>query len=221
MAFNKNRVLKYQGSLKQGWVTDKDGNRKWVSNLSDVSNGSTRRVLEGHEMYVYYLMPTYKGSGKHFNADGTVAINGGPVDGMIRTEDDMKWLQAMMEAGYQFSPGNTVGKNNIWYGDYIYADTNQDKIYGNSYDNEFINKSTTPRVNYGIQVSLQYKGFDFYMNWAGSAGFMLYWAPNGGYNSSNLTHGFGINKEIAYNHYFYDPKIRTTPGQTSTESMSV
>lgn len=206
MAFNKNRVLKYQGSLKQGWVTDKDGNRKWVSNLSDVSNGSTRRVLEGHEMYVYYLMPTYKGSGKHFNADGTVDINGGPVDGMIRTEDDMKWLQAMMEAGYQFSPGNTVGKNNIWYGDYIYADTNQDKIYGNSYDNEFINKSTTPRVNYGIQVSLQYKGFDFYMNWAGSAGFMLYWAPNGGYNSSNLTHGFGINKEIAYNHYFYDPE---------------
>ena len=28
-----------------------------------------------------------------FNADGTVNINGGPRDGMIRTVDDMKWLE--------------------------------------------------------------------------------------------------------------------------------
>ena len=39
-----------------------------------------------------------------FNADGTVNINGGPRDGMIRTVDDMKWLNAMVGAGYKFYP---------------------------------------------------------------------------------------------------------------------
>ena len=119
---------------------------------------------------------------------------------------DMEWLQAMIDAGYQFSPGNEIGKNNIWYGDYIYADSNGDMIYGNAYDNKFINRSTTPRVNYGLQISMEYKGFDLYMNWAGAAGFMLYWGPSGGYNTSSMTHGFGLSSDIAYNHYFYDPE---------------
>ena len=144
--------------------------------------------------------------GSHFNPDGSVNINGGPADGMIRTEADMEWVQAMIDAGYQFSPGNEIGKNNIWYGDYIYADSNGDMIYGNAYDNKFINRSTTPRVNYGLQISMEYKGFDLYMNWAGAAGFMLYWGPSGGYNTSSMTHGFGLSSDIAYNHYFYDPE---------------
>lgn len=206
VSYNKNLVLKYQGRLQQGWVTDEEGNREWVSNLSDVSNGSTTRVLEGYEMHAYYLMPLYEGDGSHFNPDGSVNINGGPADGMIRTEADMEWLQAMIDAGYQFSPGNEIGKNNIWYGDYIYADSNGDMIYGNAYDNKFINRSTTPRVNYGLQISMEYKGFDLYMNWAGAAGFMLYWGPSGGYNTSSMTHGFGLSSDIAYNHYFYDPE---------------
>lgn len=52
----------------------------------------------------FYVLNVYKGNRNYFNADGTVNPKGGPSDGMIRTEDDMKWLQAMTNAGYKFYP---------------------------------------------------------------------------------------------------------------------
>lgn len=82
-------------------------------------------------------MNTYSGNGTHFNSDGSVNINGGRKDGMIRTEGDMKWLNAMIDAGYKFMPNQSVGRNNIYYGDLIYADLNGDGIYGSSYDYDF------------------------------------------------------------------------------------
>ena len=69
----------------------------------------------------FYVLNVYKGDRNYFNADGTVNPKGGPSDGMIRTEDDMKWLQAMTDAGYKFYPKQGIGKSNIWYGDIIYA----------------------------------------------------------------------------------------------------
>ena len=62
-------------------------------------------------MNEYYMMNPYKGNGSYFNSDGTVNINGGPKDGMIRTEADMKWLQAMFDAGYKFYPNQAIGKD--------------------------------------------------------------------------------------------------------------
>ena len=50
------------------------------------------------------MMNPYRGTGTYWNADGTPDINGGPVDGMIRTTNDMAWLKAMMAEGYKFYP---------------------------------------------------------------------------------------------------------------------
>ena len=61
----------------------------------------------------FYMIDTYKGSGKYWNADGTPDVNGGPVDGMIRTTGDMAWLRAMMDAGYSFYPQQAIGKQKI------------------------------------------------------------------------------------------------------------
>ena len=87
---NRNRVTKYKGAVIQEWQTDANGNRVWVNNIGNVSAGGNTRVVEGHEMNEWYLLNRYQGSGSHFNADGSVNINGGPKDGMIRTEADMK-----------------------------------------------------------------------------------------------------------------------------------
>ena len=122
-SYNKNWVSKYKGKLND----DK-------SNIGDVSTGSTTRVLEGHMINEWYLPNVYKGTGNGYAADG---INGGPVDGMIRTETDMEWLKAMQENGYSFQPTNNIGQNTLWYGEYIYADTNNDGVYGNAGDSEF------------------------------------------------------------------------------------
>lgn len=205
-SYNHNEVTKYKGRYESGWTVDENGNKVFKSNIGDVSTGGTSRVLEGKQMNEYYLRSPYKGSGSHFNSDGSVNINGGPRDGMIRSEDDMAWLKAMIAAGYTFMPNKTVGKNKIWYGDYIYADTNGDGIYGNSFDNEFQGVSNQPKYNFGLQMSASWKGFDVSMNWAGAAGFKLYWGPTTGYNSTGTRVGVGLGTDIATNHYFYDPE---------------
>ena len=81
----------------------------------------------------------------------------------------------MMDAGYKFKPGNSIGKANIYYGDYIYADVNGDGVYGDSDDEEFQGRSKTPKYNFGFQASAAWNGFDISMVWAGAAGFDIYW----------------------------------------------
>lgn len=209
--YNKNYVSKYKGALKEGWETDpQTGEKYWSTNIGDVSTGSTNRVIEGHMINEFYMPNVYKGSGKHWNSDGTPDINGGPVDGMIRTTDDMAWLKAMMDAGYQFYPQQAIGKQKIWYGEYIYADHNGDGLYGNSYDSVFQGTSTTPKFNYGLQASISWKGIDFSMSWAGAAGFSIYYYRQAS-NSSNTIYGYAIPENVASDRYFFDPKNPNDP----------
>lgn len=201
-SYNKNWVSKYKGKLND----DK-------SNIGDVSTGSTTRVLEGHMINEWYLPNVYKGTGNGYAADG---INGGPIDGMIRTETDMEWLLAIQENGYSFQPTNKVGQNTLWYGEYIYADTNNDGVYGNAGDSEFQNISTTPKYNFGLEASLNWKNLDFAMSWGGSAGFAIYYYATGR-NASTTVYGYAIPEKIANDHYFYDP---TNPSDPRTNLTS-
>lgn len=209
--YNKNEVVKYKGKLDEKWVVDENGNRKYVSNLGDVSTGGTTRITEGKMVEEYYLKSPYKGSGEYYNADGTVNINGGPKDGMIRSEKDLEWVEGMINAGYTFMPNKSIGKTGLWYGDYIYADANGDGIYGNSYDNQFLGYNKHPKYNYGFQMSASWKGFDVSMNWAGAAGFKLYWGATTGYNAPSVRNGLALSKKVAYDHYFYDPENPSDP----------
>ena len=211
-AYNHNEVTKYKGTLDQGWkVNPATGKEEWKSNLGDVSTGDITRVLEGKMMNEYYLKSPYKGNQTYFNADGSVNKNGGPKDGIIRTEKDMEWVKAMMAAGNEFWPNKTIGKNKIWYGDMIYADANGDGKYGTADDREFQNISKDPKFTFGLQASAAWKGIDISMAWAGAAGRKLYWGATSGYNSTSTRVGIGLSKEIAYNHYFYDPENPNDP----------
>lgn len=208
--YNKNKVTKYKGELVREWRTDANGNKVWYQNVGTVANGSSNLIVEGHEMNEYYMMNPYKGNGSYFNSDGTVNINGGPKDGMIRTEADMKWLQAMFDAGYKFYPNQAIGKDKIWYGDMIYADYNGDGIYGNDDDRDFQGVSWRPKYYFGLQASMTWKGFDLSMNWAGAAGFKIdYYKQT--QNSVSVTHGYGLGYDIAYDHYFFDPENPNDP----------
>lgn len=211
VSYNKNWVSKYKGRHQEGWeVNPATGEKVWKTNIGDVSTGGTNRVLEGHMINEFYMMDTYKGTGTYWNADGSPDVNGGPVDGMIRTTNDMEWLRAMMEEGYSFYPQQGIGKQKIWYGEYIYADRNGDGLYGNSYDSAFQNRSTTPKVNYGIQTSLGWKGIDFSMSWAGAAGFSIYYYRQAS-NSSNTIYGYAIPQSLVGDRYFFDPKNPDDP----------
>lgn len=205
-AYTPDKVTKYKGTLQEGY--DQDGN--WHSNLGDVSSSASavNPIIEDRLSKEYYLKTPYQGSGKGFDADG---IHGGPVDGMIRTEADMEWVRTMIDKGYSFMPNQTVAKDKIWYGDYIYGDINEDGIYGGTDDRQFQGFSSNPKFNFGLQLSAAWKGFDLSMNWAGAAGFKLYWAPATGYNTPSTRLGCAIGSDLAYNHYFYDPQNPSDP----------
>lgn len=218
VSFNRNRVTKYKGPLVREWQTDQNGHLVWVNNIGDVSAGGGTRVVEGHEMNEYYMLNRYHGNGNAFNADGSVNIHGGPKDGMIRTEQDMRWLEAMMLSGYRFFPSQGIGKGQIWYGDYIYADENGDGIYGDDNDRKFQGCSNMPKIYFGLQGGVTWKGIDLSMTWSGAAGFKInYYEVSK--NSTNVIHGYGIGKEVGYDHYFYDPANPQDP-RTNTTSKN-
>ena len=208
--YNKNTVTSYKGQLVTEWRTDATGAPVYYSNIGDVSSGGDTRVLEGHTINEYYLVDVYHGNGQYNNADGTVNINGGPRDGMIRNPADMAWLNGMIAAGYKFMPNLTTAKNKIWYGDYIYADTNGDKIYGNTYDKNFTGNSALPKFTFGSQMHFAWKDFDLDLIWSGQAGNKLYWLERG-YNSSTTRTGWQIGAMQVNNHYYYNDADPSDP----------
>ena len=76
----------------------------------------------------------------------------------------------MIAAGYEFQPGKTVAKNKIWYGDYIYADSNNKGVYGDDNDYTFQKTSNKPKYNFGFQASAAWKGFDLSIDFQGNFG---------------------------------------------------
>ena len=118
---------------------------------------------------------------------------------------------------YKFYPKQGIGKSNIWYGDIIYADLDGDGIYGDDDDKDFQGYSKTPKYYFGFQTNLSWKGIDFSMNWAGAAGFKINWYQSGE-NSSITWFGYGMGKDVAYDHYFYDPENPNDPRTNLTSA---
>ena len=211
-SFNKNLVTDYKGAYIAGWGADPNNPdpNVYYSNLGEVSSGGTQRLVEGHMMNEFYVYPIYNGTGTYYDANGVVDPNGGPRDGMIRTPEDLKWAQDMVAAGYSFEPQHAVTPNAIWYGEYIYADTNGDKVYGGSHDQKFMGESNVPKFTFGMQMHTEWKGIDLSMNWGGATGFSTYWREIG-QNSSNVVFGLSIPQWIADDHYYYDPNNPNDP----------
>ncbi len=207
-SYNKNRVTSFKGKLIKG----KDENGNYINNINDVSENwsSPGKLCEGHDIGEHYIYELYKGNG--FGMQGGVYPDpdAGPADGMIRTESDMEWVQAMMRAGYTFNGVKKPGKDQLWYGDFIYADKNGDKNYGDINDMDFNGKSSTPSYNLGINLGFSYKGLDFSMLWAGAFDYYILWNTNY-YNSSNVTWGYGISQKVADDHYYYNPSDKSDP----------
>ncbi|WP_239016378.1 SusC/RagA family TonB-linked outer membrane protein [Sphingobacterium corticibacter] len=213
-AYNSNKVTSFEGRFEEGYVLDATGNQIWLSNLGEVSSGGLNRVLEGYQIDEFYVRKVYRGNGTYFNSDGTVNINGGPKTGMIRTEQDYQWVQAMKQAGYSFLTAsmNVADRfgSGLYYGDLIYADLNGDGIYGNASDQYFTGTSTTPRYVLGFNLGFTYKGFDMAALFSGEFGLQYYWNELG-YNNNVLLAGNQITQRVADNRYYYDPNNPTDP----------
>jgi hypothetical protein len=206
LSYNVNKIVKYLGALNERWEGD-----KYVSNIGQTATISGNQIrTEGRMFDEFFFHNIYKGTGTYKDANGKVDINGGPKDGMIRTPEDLQWVRDMVAAGHSFGGSTVIGPRNIWYGDYIPADLNGDKIYGNSYDRTFQNKSAIPPYTFGFGMNAAWKGFDFSMHWAGTYGNYVYWEDMG-VNGSWMDSRRPISKHATTNHYFYnvdDPNDR-------------
>lgn len=210
-AYNKNEVTKLKGQLVRGW-NEVNGTNVYSTNIGHVSNavGTNQRNLEEHTFQEYFVRQRYTGDGTYYSSNGTANPNGGPKDGMIRTEADYKWVQDMRAAGYRFSPIDALGKEQLYYGDFLYADLNGDKIYGNENDQDFTGTSNVPKYIYGINLGFAFKGFDLQMLWSGEGKLQYYWNDEG-YSNNIVRDGNGISKRVADDHYFYDPSNPNDP----------
>ncbi|MCD8313017.1 MAG: TonB-dependent receptor [Bacteroidales bacterium] len=204
-SFNKNRVTNFKGTLDYGY----DENGDFYTNFSNVAEGwgTAGYLIEGHAIGEHYIYHLYNGTGAGYSG-GAVDINAGPKDGMIRTESDMEWVRAMIDAGYTFGGSSTISKTALWYGDFIYADLNGDGNYGNSYDRYFTGHSSSPSYNLGVNLGFSWKGLEFSMIWSGAFDYYLNWTTEF-YNTSTAQRGSAISQRIADDHYFYDPENPT------------
>lgn len=201
-SFNKNIVTKYKGKLVKGWNDE----GQYVNNLADVSeSGFGGRIAEGYQLGETYLRKIYRGTG-NYDGSGILDLNAGPKDGIIRTEADMEWVRMMVASGYKFCGVNMVSKNTLWYGDIIYADSNGDGNYGDTNDQDFTGHTSTPKFNYGINLSFGWKGIDLYMLFSGAGGNYLYWQT-----APSLASGYNTYSFLVENRYFYDPDNLSDP----------
>lgn len=212
-AYNTNEVTKFKGPLQKYWNYDSNGNKiSFTNNFSNVAESKFGGYLsEGRQIGETYMLQIYRGTGEGYTG-GAVDIHAGPRDGMIRTEADMKWVRAMIDSGYSFNGKSTISADQLWYGDLLYADSNGDKNYGETNDREFSGHTSIPKYNLGLNMSMSYKDFDMSMLWSAALGFHLLWNSNY-YNSTLVSHGYGIIQHIADDHYFYDP---TNPNDSRT-----
>lgn len=211
VSLNKSKVIKYQGKEEKYWILDENGNRiSYYNNHSQASIGMYGGLVsEGRILGETYIRQMYKGTGEGYTG-GAVDINAGPKDGMIRTEADMAWVKAMMDAGYKFNGKSTTGRTQLWYGDLIYEDSNGDGDYGDTNDMNYTGHSNIPKVNLGINLGASWKGIDFNMQWAGAFGHYLMWTSQY-FNTPIVTNGYGVAERIANNHYFYNPENPSDP----------
>lgn len=209
VGYNSNRVTSFKGELiyeQDPSTLDIFGNPTWrYTNLADVSTGGNTRRVEGHMIDEWFLRTPYKGNGTYMNADGSVNPNGGPKDGMIRTKADLEWVKSMIDAGYSFN-NNTVGSGaaNIWYGQLLMADVNNDGKYGNDDDRVFTGKSTTPKFVLGMNMYASWRGFDLNAIWSGRLGAYHYINERGANGSILANTGDGLPADAWTKYYFYD-----------------
>lgn len=120
------------------------------------------------------------------------------ADRILQTPADMEIVQAIIAnapvnaAGQKQNPFAAFGTPQL--GDLLYKDLNGDGIINND-DKYVVGHGTSPRLIYGINLNLQWKGFDFACLLQGTGGFKDYWLDD--WRTPTPATQFLINKEVA------------------------
>lgn len=174
----------YFGKIGENWSYGVSGNMSFINNKVLKFNGNksineSYITLEGNPFNSFYMLE---------------------FDRIIQDQSEIDQLKA---DGYTF--GTYVG-GEPKPGDMLYKDTNGDKVF-NDQDRVIKDYSALPKVTYGLNLNVGYKGFDLNIVAHGTGGVRQYWG-NDGFNTFNINEGFLQSADILN---------RWTPENKSTE----
>lgn len=133
------------------------------------------------------------------------------VDRILQTDEDMALVQKLKDnapvdelTGLKRNPFAAFGEPKL--GDFLYKDLNNDGII-NEEDRYTVGHGTAPRVSFGLNLGLDWKGFDFSALLQGIQGLKVFWQDL--YYQPVVRWGYHINAEIAEGRWY--------PGRTDAK----
>lgn len=148
------------------------GDFLWRSNVVFSLNRNKVTALDTENSELYYNLSI--GSD---NTNVTKTVVGKPIGqfwgykvvGMFNKPEDFYYKDAQGNVKQVALPeGETIGKNEAWLGDFIFADINGDGVITND-DQTFIG-NPDPKFTWGFGNTFSYKGFDLTVFFTGSYG---------------------------------------------------
>ena len=148
------------------------GDFLWRSNVVFSLNKNKVTALDTENSELYYNLSI--GSD---NTNVTKTVVGKPIGqfwgykviGMFNKPEDFYYKDAQGNVKQVALPeGETIGKNEAWLGDFIFADINGDGVITND-DQTFIG-NPEPKFTWGFGNTFSYKGFDLTVFFTGSYG---------------------------------------------------
>lgn len=176
--------------------------------------GGVRYQVGGNMSFINNKVTRFKGDEKTISGENLLQ-EGLPAnvlfvlatDRILQTETDMALVQQIIDnapvnaSGQKQNPFATFGTPQL--GDLLYKDLNGDGLINND-DKQVVGHGTSPRLTYGLNLGLQWKGFDFACLLQGMGGFKDYWLDD--FRTPTPATQFLVNREIADG--------RWTPGRT-------
>jgi TonB-dependent starch-binding outer membrane protein SusC len=167
--------------------------------------------INGNFTYIDNLVTKFKGDERTISGSNLLQ-EGFPiniqyvlaVDRILQTEADMALVQQIKDnapvdevTGVKRNPFAAFGEPRL--GDFLYKDMNGDGII-NDEDRYTVGNGTAPRVTYGLNLGLDWKGIDFSMLIQGNQGLKVFWMDD--YYRPVVRWGYHVNAEIAEGRWY-------------------
>lgn len=168
--------------------------------------GQVKYQIGGNMAYINNNVTKFKGSERTISGENLLQ-EGLPAnvlfvlatDRILQTQADMEIVQKIIDnapvnpsTGQKQNPFAAFGTPQL--GDLLYKDLNGDGIINND-DKYVVGNGTSPRLTYGINLGLQWKGFDFACLLQGTGSLKDYWLDD--WRTPTPAALYLINKEVA------------------------
>lgn len=179
----------------------------WRDSIRDFSYS-----VSGNVSYIKNNVDKFKG--EEYSLSGVNMIKEGlpinskymlQVDRIIQTDEDLQIVNSMLEADPKAFASYGVPQK----GDFLYKDINNDGVI-NSSDRDIVYEGGSPKLIFGLNLNLAWKGLDLYVLMQGMAGYKTYYLQDG-INTPTARWGYQLNKDVVEGRWYEGRTDATYP----------